>query len=513
MPRRGTHRASRARGTRRLPAELAMYRADHARHRLPRLFGRGDLVMLGLGVMIGAGIFTLAGAQAATNAGPAVVLSFLLAGAVCLLAALAYAELSSALPVAGSAYTFSYVIFGETWAWLVGWALVLELLLAGSVVARAWSEYFLALIGGGDIGWLEPYARFDSSLNVVALLVLALLTFVIVTGTKLSARFIRTVVVAKVAVIVFVIVFGALFIDTGNYTPLIPEPRASPPDAPGAATVLAQLTGNVGHRFGLFGMFAAASVITFSFIGFDLIATAAEDTRQPRRTVPSGILRSLAIVTVLYVAMAAVMVGMRPYTELGGGAPISSAFQEAGAGWAAGIINLGAVLAMTTVIMVVLVALSRVIFAMARDGLLPMRLSRVSRTFSSPARAAATAGAATIGVSLYPDVGALEETLVLGALFAFLVCSVGVPVARVTQPGLERGFRVPAVPVVPVLAVGAVGWLMLNLQVTTWRNFGIWMVAGLLGYLVYGRRHSRLARGEEPPAREGESAPAGRAGD
>lgn len=483
MPRRGTHRASRARGTRRLPAELAMYRADHARHRLPRLFGRGDLVMLGLGVMIGAGIFTLAGSQAATNAGPAVVLSFLLAGAVCLLAALAYAELSSALPVAGSAYTFSYVIFGEVWAWLVGWALVLELLLAGSVVARAWSEYFLALIGGGDIGWLEPYARFDSSRNVVALLVLALLTFVIVTGTKLSARFIRTVVVAKVAVIVFVIVFGALFIDTGNYTPLIPEPRASPPDAPGAATVLAQLTGNVGHRFGLFGMFAAASVITFSFIGFDLIATAAEDTRQPRRTVPSGILRSLAIVTVLYVAMAAVMVGMRPYTELDNGAPISSAFR------------------------------SRVIFAMARDGLLPMRLSRVSRTFSSPARAAATAGAAAIGVSLYPDVGALEETLVLGALFAFLVCSVGVPVARVTQPGLERGFRVPAVPVVPVLAVGAVGWLMLNLQVTTWRNFGIWMVAGLLGYLVYGRRHSRLARGEEPPAREGESASAGRAGD
>lgn len=498
MPRRGAHRARDSRGSRRLPAELAMYRADNARHRLPRLFDRRDLVMLGLGVMIGAGIFTLAGAQAATNAGPAVVLSFLLAGAVCLLAALAYAELSSALPVAGSAYTFSYVIFGEVWAWLVGWALVLELLLAGSVVARAWSEYFLALIGGADVGWLEPYARFDSNPNVLAVGILALLSFVIVTGTKLSARFIRTVVAAKVAVIVFVIVFGAVFVDLGNYTPFIPQPQPSPPEAAGAATVFGQLTGNAGHRFGLFGVFAAASVIVFSFIGFDLIATAAEDTREPRRTLPSGILRSVGVVTVLYVAMAAVMVGMRPYTELGGSAPISGSFRAAGAGWAADIINLGAVLAMTTVIMVVLVALSRVVFAMSRDGLLPTGLSRVSRTFSSPARAAATAGAAAIGVSLYPNVGALEETLVLGALFAFLFCSVGVPVARVTQPALLRGFRVPWVPLFPVLAVGAIGWLMLNLQVTTWRNFGVWMAAGLLGYLTYGRWNSRLARGVEP---------------
>lgn len=498
MTRRGTRRRKSPAASRRLPAELAIYRADHARHRLPRLFARTDLVMLGLGVMIGAGIFKLAAAQAAANAGPAVILSFLLAAFVCLLAALSFAELSSALPIAGSAYTFSYVIFGELWAWLVGWALVLELVLAAAVVARAWAEYVLALLGGP--GWLEPYAEFGSSFNIVAVLVVLLLTALVVTGTKLSARLIRTVVIAKVAVILFVIALGVFLVDLGNFTPFIPEPQAAAPSGGSASTIFERLTGNEGQRFGLFGVFASAGVITFSFIGFDLIATAAEDAQEPRRSLPSGILRSVGIVTVLYVLMALVIVGMRPYTQLGGPAPVSGAFAAAGLDWAAGIINLGALLAMTTVVMVVLIGLSRVLFAMARDGLLPAGLARVSRTFSSPARAAATAGAAAAGVSLYPDVGALQETLVLGALFAFLFCSVGVLVARRTQPGLQRGFRVPGVPVVPLLAVCSIGWLMLNLHVTTWRNFGIWMAVGLLGYLLYGRRRSRLGRGEDLPA-------------
>lgn len=493
--RHATQRA-RARGVgRRLPAELAIYRADNARHRLPRLFGRSDLVMLGLGVMIGAGIFKLAGVQAASSAGPAVILSFLVAAGVCTLAALSYAELSSAMPVAGSAYTFSYVIFGEVWAWLVGWALVLELLLAASVVARAGSEYFVALLGGAD--WLAPYSSFDSTFNVVALVLIVGLTAMIVTGTKLSARLIRVVVVAKVAVILFIVVLGAFFVNFGNYTPFIPEPQPLPTPAESAPTIFERLTGRVGSRFGLFGIFAAAGVIVFSYIGFDLIATSAEDAREPRRAVPSAILRSIGIVTGLYVAMALIMVGMQPYTQLGTAAPISSAFAAAGLGWAAGFVNLGALLAMMTVVMVVLVAQSRVLFAMGRDGLLPTQLSRISRTFSSPARAAVAGGAATVGVSLYPDVVALGETLVLGALFAFLFCSVGVLVARSTQPDLERGFRVPGVPLVPLLAIAAIVWLMLNLHVTTWRNFGIWMVAGLLVYLLYGRRHSRLGQGAE----------------
>lgn len=502
MTGRGRRERQRLRGARRLPADLAIYRADNARHRLPRQFDRTDLVMLGLGVMIGAGIFKLAGAQAAANAGPAVILSFILAAFVCLLAALSYAELSSALPVAGSAYTFSYVIFGEIWAWLVGWALVLELLLAGAVVARAWSEYLLALIGSPE--WLAPYSQFDSSLNLAAVVLLLALTAVIVTGTKLSARLVRAVVVAKVAVIVFVIVLGLFLINLGNYTPFIPDPQPLPESAGGGSTVFERLTGNVGSRFGIFGVFASAGVITFSYIGFDLIATTAEDAQEPRRTLPSGILRSVGIVTVLYVLMALIMVGVRPYTELGTAAPISGAFADAGFEWAAGFINLGALLAMTTVIMVVLIGLSRVLFAMGRDGLLPRQLSRVSRTFSSPARAAVSAGVAATAVSLYPDVGALQETLVIGALFAFLACSIGVLVARVTQPNLERGFRVPGVPLLPLLAIVAIGWLMLNLQVTTWRNFGVWMVAGLFLYLVYGRWRSRLGRGEDVTPEPGE---------
>lgn len=495
---------------RRLPAELAMYRADNARHRLPRLFGRGDLVMLGLGVMIGAGIFTLAGTQAATNAGPAVILSFVVAACVSLLAALCYAELSSAIPVAGSAYTFSYVIFGETAAWLVGWSLVLELLLAGAVVARSWGSYFLATVqgAGGDPGWLAPYATFDAHFNVFAIAMILLLTALLVTGTKLSARLIRTVVLAKIAVIVFVVILGALFIHASNYTPLIPESRPLPPTADSASTVLQWLTGGPGQKFGLSGVFSAAAVIVFSYIGFDLIATAAEDAREPRRTVPSGILRSVGLVTVFYLAMAAVMVGMQPYTKLDANAPISHAFAQAGAGWAAEIINLGALLAISTVVMVVLVALSRVIFAMGRDGMLPVGLSRISRTFSSPARAAVTGGLATVLVSLYPNVGALQETLIAGALFAFLFCAVGVLVSRVRQPDLERGFRVPGGPVLPVAAIATIIWMMLHLHLATWRNFAIWMVVGLLGYLLYGRRHSRLARGDEPVATETSPQPA-----
>lgn len=484
---------------RRLPVDLAIYRADTHRHVIPRLFGRGDLVLLALGVMIGAGIFTLAAEQAAASAGPAVIVSFVVAGVVCLLAALAYAELSSAIPVAGSAYTFSYVIFGEFWAWLVGWALLLELVLAAAVVSRSWSEYLVATLVGFGVPVPETvagYLRFDSAVNVGSLLLIALLTFVIATGTRLSVRVIRTVVIAKVAVVVFIVLLGVLYIHPRNFTPFIPTAKPGTGTEPGV--VLQQITGSVGHQYGLFGIFAAAGVIIFAFIGFDLIATAAEDAREPRRAVPYGMLLGVGLVTVIYLAMAIVIIGMRPYTTLATNAPVSNAFAAVGLGWAAKIINLGALLALTTVVMVVLIAQSRVIFAMGRDGLLPTGLSRVSRRFSAPSRAAILAGCAAAGLSLYPGVGGLAEAVVLGALFAFVFCCGGVLVLRRTQPRMRRGFRMPGVPQLPVITILAIGWLMLNLHVATWRNFLIWMVAGILVYLIYGRRHSRLHRGEEP---------------
>ncbi|TDD52399.1 amino acid permease [Kribbella antibiotica] len=479
---------------RRLPVESAFTRVEDARHRLPRLFGRRDLVVLGLGVMIGSGIFSISGNQAALTAGPAVILSFVIAAIVCLLAAACYAELSSTIPVSGSAYTFSYVTFGEMWAWLVGWALVLELVTAAAIVARVWSAYFLATLDGFGIKLPTNVAQYfgpDAKVNLVAPLLLLLLTAMVVTGTKLSARVLTVVVVAKVAVILLVIVVGATHINWDNYTPFVPMARAAP--AAASPTLLSWILDSSFGTFGVMGIFTAASTIVFAFIGFDLIATASEDAKNPRKTVPQGMLLGVGAVTILYIAMAVVLVGMRPYGQLGGSAPVSSALSAVGVGWAAKVVNVGALLALMTVIMVVLIGQSRVLFNMGRDGLLPKSLGRVSRVYSSPARAAGVAGLAAVALTLYPSVLQLEELLVIGALFCFAFCAVGVLRLRRTEPDLERGFKVPLVPLIPLLSLAATVWLMLNLKTSTWAKFGIWMAVGLAIYGLYGRWHSRLA--------------------
>jgi APA family basic amino acid/polyamine antiporter len=481
--------------TRRLPVELAMYRVSEARHRLPRVFGTAQLVILGLGVMIGAGIFSLSGRQAAGNAGPAVIASFVLAALVCFVAALSYAELSSTIPVAGSVYTFSYVAFGELWAWLVGWALILELLVAAALVSRAWSAYSLATLDGLGVevpATITKYGAFDADVNLIAPGVLILLTLLVVTGTKLSARVLTAAVLGKVGVIALVIVVGARYVDSANYTPFVPREQAADA-ATGGGTLLQAIIGSPDSTYGIFGVFAAASVITFAYIGFDLIATAAEDTKDPRHSVPRAMLISLGLVTLLYVAMAVVLVGLRPYSELGTDAPVSDALEAAGVPWAAVVVNFGGLLAFTTVIMVVLIAQSRVLFAMGRDGLLPRSLGRVSRRFSAPSNAAATAGIAATLLALYPGIGSLEELLVIGTMAAFFSCAIGVLVLRRTQPDLERGFRVPASPLLPLLSAAATAWLAVNLSVDTWRNFGIWTLVGLLFYFSYGHWQSALA--------------------
>jgi len=475
-----------------------MYRMSDARHRLPRVFGTGQLVILGLGVMIGAGIFSLSGRQAAVNAGPAVIASFVLAALVCFVAALSYAELSSTIPVAGSVYTFSYVAFGELWAWLVGWALILELLVAAALVSRAWSAYSLATLDGLGVelpATAIKYGAFDADVNLIAPGVLIVLTLLVVTGTKLSARVLTVAVLGKVAVIALVIVVGARYVDKANYAPFVPREQAADA-ATGGGTLLQAMIGSPDSTYGIFGVFAAASVITFAYIGFDLIATAAEDTKDPRHSVPRAMLISLALVTLLYVAMATVLVGLRPYPELGTDAPVSDALEAAGISWAAVVVNFGGLLAFTTVIMVVLIAQSRVLFAMGRDGLLPKSLGRVSRGFAAPSAAAAVAGIGATLLALYPGIGSLEELLVIGTMAAFFSCAIGVLVLRRTQPDLERGFRVPAAPLLPLLSAAATTWLAVNLSVDTWRNFAIWTAIGLLFYFSYGHWQSRMARAE-----------------
>ncbi len=478
---------------RRLPVASAFNRVEDAKHRLPRLFGRRDLIVLGLGVMIGSGIFSLSGRQAAGVAGPSVILSFVIAAVVCLLAALCYAELSSSIPVSGSAYTFSYVAFGEIWAWLVGWALVLELVTAAAIVARVSSAYFVATMEGFGVAlpdFVVKYSAPDAKVNLIAPVLLLLLTAMVVTGTKLSARVLTTVVLAKVAVIVLVIVVGATHIKTANYHPFIP---AKGPATDTSGTVLGWLLGFSTGTFGIMGVFTAASTIVFAYIGFDLIATAAEDARTPRKTVPQGMLLGLGAVTVLYLGMAVVLVGLRPYKELGGKAPVSEAMAAVGVDWAADVVNVGALLSLLTVIMVVLIAQSRVLFNMGRDGLLPKGIGRVSRVYSSPARAATLAGLAAVALTMYPKVLELEQLLVIGALFAFAFCAIGVLALRRSQPQLERGFRVPFVPLVPILSLLATVWLMVNLNTDTWIKFIAWMVIGMAFYGLFGRWHSRLA--------------------
>ncbi|WP_162891250.1 amino acid permease [Aeromicrobium sp. A1-2] len=479
-----------------------MLRITNARHRLPAVFGTGLLIVLALGVMIGAGIFSLAGQQAASMAGPAVIISFLIAAVVCVLAALSYAELSSTLPTAGGVYTFAYVAFGEVWAWIVGWALVLELVVAAALVSRVWAAYFTSTLGGLGIGvpaFVADHSSVTEGTGWIAALLVIVLALLVAAGTKLSGRVLTGIVAAKLIAVALVIVIGAGHVKASNYAPFVPDVVTG---AGARGSVLQSLTGGTGDAFGLTGIFTAAGVIVFAFIGFDLIATAAEDTRNPRRSIPRAMLGAIGIVTVLYVVMATVLVGLRPYQELGTDAPVSDALRSIGPGWSSDVINIGALFGLTTVVLVVLIAQSRVLFAMGRDGLLPRSLSHVG-TGSAPARAALVAGLAAALLALDPGTANREQLLVLGTLFAFGFCAVGVIRLRKSQPDLERGFMVPMVPFLPIVSLVATIWLSFNLSWTTWRNFVIWMIVGLLVYGLYGRGHSALGNREElPPAPE-----------
>ncbi|MFA1547371.1 APC family permease [Actinomadura chokoriensis] len=484
---------------RRLPVERATGRLYGGRHRLRVVYRTRDLVVLGLGVMIGSGIFKIAGEQAGSTAGPGVLISFLIAGGVCVLAALAFAELSSIIPVAGSAYSFSYVAFGEVWAWVVGWALIMELLLAASVLARVWSLYFTQALH--DFGVPVPGGLGDvigqvKGPDVLALGILLLVVLMLATGSRLSLKSLWFMVMAKVIVIGLVIATGLKFFDAGNLTPFVPPARPAPE---GDRTVLDALLGALGggtpHVFGVWGLFAAAPAIAFAYIGFDLIATASEETDDAPRKVPRGILTALLSAIVLYAAVAIALVGMVGMDGFAGLDPdkllLAAAFDGVGASAMSKIVDGGAVLALTTVILVVVISLTRVVFSMARDGLLPRPLAAMSR-YKVPSRATLLAGGAALVMSQAVDVLTLEQLVVIGTLFAFLFVAAAVLALRHSRPDLHRPFRMPAAPLLVIVTIFAVGWLMLNLKVQTWAYFAIWMGIGLVLYLCYGRRNSEM---------------------
>ncbi|MEU4342318.1 amino acid permease [Nocardia sp. NPDC023852] len=447
-----------------------------------------DLTVFGVAVVVGAGIFTLTARTAGDVAGPSISIAFVFAAIACGLTALCYAEFASTVPVAGSAYTFSYATFGEIVAWIIGWDLILEFALAASVVAKGWSQYL-----GEVLGTTSPVAHFGPvSFDWGAVLLIAVLGVLLATGTKVSSRVSAVAVAIKLGVIALVLIIGCTYFKASNLTPYIPPSQAGKEGEGLRQSLFSYLTGAGHSNFGWYGLLAAASLVFFAFIGFDVVATTAEETKNPQRAVPRGILGSLLIVTILYVAVSLVLTGMVPYTELTGkNATLATAFAIHGATWVKNIISIGALAGLTTVVMVMFLGQTRVLFAMARDGLMPRKLAHTGKK-GTPVRITVVVGVGCALLAGFVDFGTLEEMVNIGTLFAFVLVSIGVLILRRTRPDLPRGFRVPLVPLVPVLAVLACLWLMLNLSVETWLRFLVWMAIGFVIYFTYSRRHSVL---------------------
>ncbi|WP_231123154.1 APC family permease [Nocardioides sambongensis] len=455
-----------------------------------------DLVGFGVGIVIGTGIFTLTGLQAKENAGPAVVISFLIAAAVSLLAALCYAELAAAVPTAGSSYTYAYSTMGEIFAWIIAWDLILEFALGGAVVARGWSGYMAGVFDLPD----KWFAEEGSVVNLGAIAIVVLLGWVAMRGIRESKWVTNGLVVVKVVVCLFVIAVGAFYVDTGNWVPFIPEPQPSDADSGSLTAPLWQfVTGAEPSSYGIAGVLVAAAVVFFAYSGFEAVANLSEETRDPGRDMPRGLLGTLGLCTLLYVGVCLVITGMVHYTDLSEGDAVADVFDQVGLTWAGILIGIAAVAGLTSVILVDLVAMGRIGFAIARDGLLPPVIGRVHPRWGTPVvMTLLTIGGVALLAGLVP-IAVLAEMVSIGTLFAFLVVSIAVLVLRRTRPEMERPFRTPLVPLVPVASIVCCLGLMASLAVETWLRFVVWLVLGLLVYVGYGYRHSRLRRRETEP--------------
>jgi len=467
--------------TRRKTIQESVAGTEEEGFRLRRELRPLDVVIFGVGVMIGAGIFVLTGQAAAEEAGPAITVSFLIAGTVAALAALCYAELAAMVPVAGSAYTFSYASLGELIAFVIGWDLILELTIGASTVAVGFGGYINAVLDSA-LGLSLPTSISappgeGGVFNVPAVLLVLALMGVLVRGIRLTARANIVLVAITLGVLALVIGAGAGEIDASNWSPYFP--------------------------LGFAGVAAGAALIFFAYIGFDVVATAAEETRNPQRDMPLGIIGSLAIVTLIYVAVAFVITGMVPYPALGGEVPIADAFQGKGLRVIASIIFVGALVATAKTTMILLLGQTRVGFAMARDRLLPAWLARTHPRFGTPHRLTLVVGAVALLLSGLVPIGTLAELVNIGTLFAFVVVAAGVLYLRRAEPDRPRPFRTPLVPIVPVLSIAASLYLMSRLGGDTWLRFVAWMLVGLVVYFAYSRSRSVLARREGAAATGG----------
>lgn len=473
--------------------ERSISDTEEPEFRLRKSLSAFDLTVFGVGVVIGAGIFTLTGRVAHEVAGPAIVVSFVVAAIACGLAAMCYAEFASTVPVSGSAYTFSYASLGELLAWIIGWDLILEMFLGAGVVAQGWSAYLGVLLE--QLGMPIPEAiGYGGVVDLMAILLVLVLGALVAYGIRESMRVNLVLVAVKLFIVLFVIVAGILFVNPANYAPFVPEaaPRET---ATGLTQPLLQfLSGIEPMAFGVGGIFAGAALVFFAYIGFDVVATTAEETKHPQRDLPIGIIASLVICTALYCAVALVVTGMVPYGDLDPAAALANAFVHHGQSWMATVISAGAVAGLTTVVLTLLIGATRIIFAMSRDGLLPIALAKVHATRRTPWVISIIVTVIVAIVAGFTPIGVLEEMVNIGTLSAFVLVSVGVIVLRRARPDLKRGFRVPWSPVLPAVSAAVCTYLMLNLSVETWLRFLVWLALGFVIYFAYSRSHSRLGK-------------------
>ncbi|MFC5267864.1 APC family permease [Kribbella qitaiheensis] len=481
--------------------EQSIADTDEPEYQLKKRLTALDLTVFGIGVIIGAGIFTLTGRAAQAYAGPSIALSFVLAAICCGLAALCYAEFSSTVPVSGSAYTFSYFSLGEIFAWIIGWDLLLELMLGASVVAQGWSTYAALFLEEIGLGWPDSIGP-DSNVNVLAMLLIIVLTILATIGIKESLRVNLALVAVKLFVVLFVIVAGLFYVKGENLTPFIPP---SVPAESGDVTITTPLfqamLGFTPSTFGVMGLVSGASLVFFAFIGFDVVATTAEEAKNPQRDLPRGILGSLAICTVLYVLVCIVITGMVNYKDISTEAALAEAFRSVGRPGFATLISAGAVAGLTTVVLTLMIGAARVVFAMSRDHLMPSKLGKTHQKFGTPYRLTLGIGIVVALVAGLTPIGKLEEMVNIGTLAAFTLVSIAVPLLRKRRPDIERSFTVPGNPVIPILSAVICVYLMLNLSIETWLRFAVWMVLGFIVYALYGYRKSRVGETE----RTGES--------
>jgi APA family basic amino acid/polyamine antiporter len=443
-------------------------------HPLRRILGPWELIFLGIGAIVGTGIFVITGVAAADYAGPGVIFSFIFAGVASLFAALCYAEFASMVPIAGSAYTYSYASLGEIWAWIIGWDLILEYTVSVAAVAIGWSGYMANLFTSAGVilpaAFINPYGYQGGLINVPAILIIAGITALLILGIRESSQVNNTIVVIKLLVLALFLYLGLGHINTGYWKPFLP--------------------------FGWSGVIGGAAIVFFAYIGFDAVSTAAEEVKDPQRNLPIGIIGSLIISTILYIAVSTVLTGIVPYASLGStAAPVANALTQIGISWGSALVSVGAICGISSVLLVLLYGQSRIFFAMARDGLLPSAFASIHPRLRTPVNISLLLGIVTAVLASTLPLETVAELVNIGTLAAFIIVAIGVIILRQTDPERPRPFRVPLVPLVPLLAIISCGYLILVLPTVTHLRFVIWLAIGLVIYFLYARHRSEVGRG------------------